>query len=101
VVTGVANGERLGWPLRRLMDDRHAHFLTIVVDICLGAALGRLTIEIETVEGVCIAGTPGADTGDGVGEIDSERTVRLGGNELRFGDIAACRVHAPAMPGER
>jgi hypothetical protein len=81
------------------MDDRHAHFLTVVVDICLGAALGRLTIEIETVGGACISGTPTADTDDGGREIDSQSTVHVGAHELRLGDIAACRVHAPAIPG--
>lgn len=82
------------------MDDHHAHFLSIVVDMCVGAALGRLTIEIETVGGTRFTGTPGADDDGWADEINSESTIRLGAHELRVGDITACRVHAPPMAAE-
>jgi hypothetical protein len=82
------------------MDDHRAHFLSIVVDICVGAALGRLTVEFETVGGKRFSGTPGEDEDDWADEINSESTIRLGGHELRVGDITACRVHAPRMAAE-
>jgi hypothetical protein len=82
------------------VDNRHAHFLGIVADICLGSALGRLIVEIETTDGARITGTPVEDTGDAAGwadEINSESIVRIGNHELTLGDIATCRVHAPPI----
>ena len=75
-------------------------FLGIVADICLGTALGRLIVEIETIDGARITGTPVEDTGDAAdwaGEINSESIVWIGRHELRLGDIVACRVLAPPI----
>ena len=40
------------------MDDRHAQFLIVVPDACLGAELGQLIVEVLTIDGVRYRGVP-------------------------------------------
>lgn len=46
------------WPIP--MDDRHAQFLIVVADACLGAELGELIVEVLTIDGVRYSGVPTA-----------------------------------------
>lgn len=40
------------------MDDCHAQFLILLEDVCAGAELGDLRIELETTQGARIGGVP-------------------------------------------
>lgn len=78
-----------------LMDDRHAHFLGLVEDLCAGAELAHLRIELQTITGARIDGaaTP-------AGEIDQtsydHQTVRIGTVEVALKDVVSFTVAAPA-----
>lgn len=80
------------------MSDSHSH-LTLVGDICVAAALGRLVVAVETDAGEKLSGVPETiptvteapkldDTGYG-------RCVLIDSTEVPLGTIVACAVHAP------
>ncbi len=40
------------------MDDRRAHFLTMLGDTCSAAGVARIRVELVMVDGVRVSGTP-------------------------------------------
>lgn len=78
-----------------LMDDRHAHFLGLFEDVCAGAELADLWIELQTITGARIAGAASVS-----GQIDQtsydHQTVRVGTVEVAFQDVVSFTIAAPA-----
>lgn len=76
------------------MDDRHAHFLGLLEDLCAGAELAHLRIELQTITGARIDGAASL-----AGEIDQtsddHQTVRIGTVEVALEDVVSFTVAAP------
>ena len=85
--------------LAHTMDDRQAQFLIVVADACLGAELGELIVEIQTIEGVRHCGVPTM--------VEDERpddpnggTLRVDGSVVALEDVAEFLVRPPGeVPG--
>ena len=79
------------------MDDRHAHFLGLLEDVCTGAELADLRIELQTITGARIDGAASL-----AGEIDQtssdHQTIRVGTVEVAFRDVVSVTLAAPAGP---
>ena len=77
-----------------------AQFLILVGDLCVGAGLAGLEVELETADGVLRSGVPamsGARQGDD--EIDDTgyaSSFRVAGDAMALESIVACRVRSPA-----
>ena len=77
-----------------VMDDRHAHFLGLLEDLCAGAELADLRIELQTVTGARIDGA--ASLAGQIGQTSYDRqTVRVGTVEVAFQDVVSFTVAAP------
>lgn len=76
------------------MDDRHAQFLFVVADACLGAALGEFTVEVLTSDDVRYCGVPTeveveqSDAADG-------GTLRVGGSVVALEEVVEFLVRPP------
>ena len=91
-------GQAVDYRVRGLnhpMDDHHAQFLIVVAEACLGAELGRLTVEVLTNDGVRHRGVPNAVDVDEP-EIADRSTLRLDRSEVALGDVVELVVRPPA-----
>ena len=81
------------------MDDRHAQFLIVVADACLGAELAELMVEVLTIDGVRHSGVPTAVEVDQP-EITDGRTLRLNGSVVALEEVVEFLVRPPGeAPG--
>jgi hypothetical protein len=78
------------------VDDRRSEFLILVGDICLAAGRARLPVEVEHLDGTCVAGVPSQVTpARGGEEVDSTgygNTIGIGGATINLRDITRCTV---------
>lgn len=80
------------------MDDRHAHFLISIGDLCTMAALAGLDVEVITSKPTPIRGVPApthTDGNDQVSDTGYARTLHIGNHTVNLDDITACTIHAP------
>lgn len=79
--------------------DQHAQFLILVGDLCVGAGLAGLEVELETAHGDCVLGIPGVlgrpRWGADAEGIGYEREFRLDGAVVSLESIVGCRVRFP------
>jgi hypothetical protein len=81
------------------MDDRHAQFLIVVADACLGAGLGELVVEVLTIDGVRHRGVPTAVEVEQP-EIADGGTLRVGGRVVALEEVVQFVVQPPGeAPG--
>jgi hypothetical protein len=80
--------------LAHTMDDRHAQFLIVVADACLGAELGELIVEILTFEGVRHCGVPTMIEGE---QPDGPQggALRVDGSVVALADVVEFLVWPP------
>ena len=77
-----------------MMDDRHAQFLIVVAEACLGAELGEFIVEVLTTNGVRHRGVPAVveieqpDVADG-------GTLRVGGGVVALESVVEIVVRPP------
>lgn len=81
------------------MNDREAHFLILLGDAYVGAELGDLRIEVQTVQGARIGGAPQAPSAahpaDGIDDSDYASTIRIDNVEIPLRDVVSFTVTAP------
>ena len=85
------------------MDERHAQFLILLEDVCAGAELADLRIEVQTTQGARVGGVPQATSP--AGGIDyagyDHQTVRVGTVQVPLQDVVNFTVAAPDVSVER
>ena len=79
------------------MDDRHAQFLIVVADACLGAELGELIVEVLTIDGVRYRGVPTLVEDEQPDAADGG-TLRVDGSVVALAEVVEFLVRPP---GER
>lgn len=81
------------------MDDRRAHFLTMLGDACVGAGLASIPVEVLLRDGRRIVGTPSpqlADDGSApVDEIGYANLLLIDGVSTQLEDVVEFVVRAP------
>lgn len=81
------------------MDDRRAHFLTMLGDTCAAASLAGISVELALGDGRRVTGTPSAQAPEGAGEPAEETgysgTLLIDGASARLDDVVEFSVHAP------
>ena len=78
-----------------MMDDRHAQFLFVVADACSGALLGKLIVELLTIDGARYCGIPTAvDQPDG----PDRGTLQVDGSLVALEDVVEFVVRPPGGP---
>jgi hypothetical protein len=81
------------------MDDRRAHFLTMLGDACLAAGLANIPVELQLRDGRHMAGTPSAlpsnGDGDPVAESGYASLLRVDGESARLEDVVEFAVRSP------
>lgn len=80
--------------LAHAMDDRHAQFLFVVADACSGAALGELTVEVLTSDGVRHQGVPTVLEVEEPNDVDRS-TLRIGGSVVALSEVVEFLVWPP------
>ena len=83
-----------GRGLAHTMDDRHAQFLILVADACLGAELGELVVEILTIEGVRYRGVPTV-VQDEQPDVADGGALRVDGSVVALEDVVEFLVRPP------
>lgn len=76
------------------MDDRHAQFLIVVADACVGAALGELIVEALTIDGLRYSGVPTAVEVDQP-DIADGCTLRVDGSVVALEQVVEFVVRPP------
>lgn len=76
------------------MDDRHAQFLIVVADACVGAALGELIVEVLTIDGLRYSGVPTAVEVDQP-DIADGCTLRVDGSVVALEQVVEFVVRPP------
>jgi hypothetical protein len=80
------------------MDDRAAHYIVMVRDLCNAAHLGGIAVEITTSTNWTITGVPEArPAGDEGEEVDHTGVAGflVGGQDIPADEVAAVRVVRP------
>jgi hypothetical protein len=81
------------------MDDRHAHFLTMLGDTCVAAGLARLSVELVLGDGRRVSGTPSPLIADQahppVDETGYSSRLLIDGEDARLEDVVEFVVRAP------
>ena len=81
------------------MDDRHAQFLIVVADACLGAELGQLGVEVLTIDGVRYRSVPTEVEVEQPDAMDGG-TLRVGGSTVALDEVLEFVVRPPGeAPG--
>jgi hypothetical protein len=82
------------------MDDRRAHFVTMLGDVCLAAHLGRIPVELLLGDGVRVSGTPVPQVADGgsppVSDTGYASWLLIGGCATHLEDVVELVIRAPA-----
>ncbi len=89
------------------MDDREAHFMIAVGDLCSAAGLAGLAVEIRAGggDGNAVRGVPqllpGVDGGPQVDDTGYARTLVIDDHVVDLIQVKACTIFAPeaAPPG--
>ena len=76
------------------MDDRHAQFVIVVADACLGAELGELVVEVLTRDGVRYSGIPTTVEAERRDAADGG-SFRVGGNVVALEQVLEFVVRPP------
>jgi hypothetical protein len=72
------------------MDDRAAHFLTLVGRVCESAQLADLPVALVLADGERLEGQPRPIAANGDGEVDDTgygQTVLIGDRQVRLADV--------------
>jgi hypothetical protein len=85
----------------KLMNERHAQFLILLADVCAGAELADLSLEVQTTQGTTIGGVPQPkSSGHHVGDVDHtgyDHTMHIGAIEVDLQDVVKFTVTAPKL----
>jgi hypothetical protein len=81
----------------RLMDDRRAHFLTMLGDACAAAGLAGIPVELALRDGTRMAGTPWPQLDDGhpVDETGFTSALLIDGASTRLEDVVEFVIRSP------
>lgn len=79
------------------MDDRRAHFLTMLGDACAAAALAGFEVELGLVDGTRLSGMPSAQptTEDRVGETGYASRLRVNGVDMPVENVTEYTIRSP------
>jgi hypothetical protein len=81
------------------MNDRHAHFLVLVGNLCNDARTGAFAVEVRTEDGRLHEGVPDPTPAyRGATEIDDSgwaEDLRINGGQVRLQDVREIRVVRP------
>ncbi len=81
------------------MDDRRAHFLTMLGDTCLAAGLAGIPVELQLRDGTRVAGTPSPRIAtDGAGAVSDTgyaSPLLIDGMTTHIEDVVEFVVRAP------
>lgn len=82
-----------------LMDDRRAHFLTMLGDVCVAAGLGSMRVELLLSDGTRMGGTPsphpGTEGGPPTDETGYSSTLLIDGVSAQVEDVVEFVVRTP------
>jgi hypothetical protein len=81
------------------VDDRRAHFLTMLGDACAAAEVANMRVELILNDGSSIGGIPaprvGRDPRHPVAETGYENRLLVGGETVCLEDIARFAISSP------
>jgi hypothetical protein len=81
------------------MNDRRAHFLTMLGDACAAAGLADLSVRMVLGDGRRVAGTPSPQVADGrrppVDETGYSALLRVDGEAIRLDDVVEFAIRSP------
>lgn len=79
------------------MDDRRAHFLTMLGDACAAAALAGFDVELGLVDGTRLSGVPSAQPtiGEQVDETGYASRLRVDGVDMPVENVTAYTIRSP------
>ncbi len=82
-----------------LVNDRRAHYLTMLGDACMAAGLAGIPVELELRDGTRMLGTPSAQPADGNGQPVSgtgyESRLLVGESSAQFEDVVGFAIRSP------
>jgi hypothetical protein len=81
------------------MDDRRAHFLTMVGDVCVAAGVAGITVELLLSDGRRVTGVPSPQAPDNesrpVGDTGYSSLLVVDGSPTRLEDVVEFLIHSP------
>jgi len=81
------------------MNDRRAHFLTMLGDVCVAAGLGSMRVELLLSDGSRLAGTPSphpaTEGGSPTDETGYSSTLLIDGASAQLEDVVEFVVRTP------
>jgi hypothetical protein len=81
------------------IDDRRAHFLTMLGDVCTAAGLASISVEILLTDGSRMAGTPSpqpsAGTSARMGETGYAQRLFIDGSSAQMEEVVEFVVRSP------
>ena len=82
------------------MDDRRAHFLVLVGNVCNDARTGAFAVELVMGDGDTHSGVPDPKpaTDDSRDEVDSSgwsEDLRIGGTSVHLQDVSEIHIYGP------
>ena len=80
------------------MDDRRAHFLTMLGDAAMAAGVASIPVELFLRNGRNISGTPSLEAAGDLREIDETgyaKELLLNGTEVELDEVTGFLIHSP------
>ena len=81
------------------MDDRRAHFLTMLGDVCIGAGLASISVEFVLSDGTRVSGTPSAQVADDdtqhANDSGYASLVHVNGDAAQLEDVVELVIRTP------
>jgi hypothetical protein len=81
------------------MDDRRAHFLTMLGDACVAAGLASIPVEVVLSDGSRMAGTPSPQLATGeappISDTGYSSLLLIDGSSLRLDDVVEFVIRTP------
>lgn len=80
------------------MDDRRAHFLTMLGDACVAAGLASMPVELLLSDGSRVSGTPSPRPADGSPAVDDtgySSLLLIDGASTQMEDVVEFVVRTP------
>ena len=81
------------------VDDRRAHFMTMIGDACVAARLADIPVELLLTDGSTVRGIPAvdpaADFEDAADETGYTSRLRVDGTDVALGDVAEFLIRRP------
>lgn len=81
------------------MDDRRAHFVTMIGDVCLAAGLAHIPVELLMRDGARVYGTPSPVVADlehpPLGETGYASRLTIDGVETFLEDVVEFLIRSP------